>query len=205
MIADLWFDPVCPWTWLTSRWLLEVERVRQVEVRFHLMSLSVLNEGRTDVTDFYREGVERWWRPVRVLAAAELAHGTEVLRALYTAMGTRIHLHDEPYGEALYRHSLEDAGLPARLADAAESTEYDEAVRASHRAAALKPADAELGAPTLHVPGPDGQSVALFGPVVSPTPRGAEAGRLWDGAMLMATTPGFYELRRGRDVDPIVC
>ncbi|MGH3094854.1 MAG: DsbA family protein [Streptosporangiales bacterium] len=204
MIADLWFDPVCPWTWLTSRWLLEVERVRQVEVRFHLMSLSVLNEGRADVTDFYREGVERWWRPVRVLAAAERAHGNEVLRPLYTAIGTRLHVHDEPYGQDLYRHSLEEAGLPTELAEAAESTEYDDAVRTSHRAAAIKAADADLGSPTIHVPGPDGTSVALFGPVVSPTPQGTEAGRLWDGAMLMATTPGFYEVKRGRDVDPIV-
>lgn len=201
--VDFWFDPVCPWTWLTSRWILEVERVRPIEVRFHVMSLSVLNEGRTDVAEFYQSGVRRWWGPVRVLIAAEQAGGNDVLRPLYTALGTRIHLEDQTYGKQLYESALSDVGLDPDLADAARDESYDDAVRASHRRAALTDGDAELGSPTLHLPGPGADPVAVFGPVVTPTPRAAQAGRLWDAVTIAATIPGFNELKTGRDRTPV--
>lgn len=203
MIADMWVDPVCPWTWLTTRWIVQVERVRDVEVRFHVMSLSVLNEGRTDVPEFYQQGVARWWGPVRVLVAAEQGHGSEVVRPLYDALASRIHREDQPYAAPLYRAALEEVALPLELADAAGTTEYDDELRASHHEAALKSADAELGSPVIHLPGPDG-TTAVFGPVVSPAPTGEDAGRLWDATLLAVRTPGFYELKRARDVDPIV-
>jgi hypothetical protein len=199
---DFWFDPVCPWTWLTSRWLLEVEQVRPIEVCFHLMSLSVLNEGRTDVTEFYQRGVRRWWGPVRVMTAAERAAGAGVLRPLYTALGTRIHLGGQPYSKELYEAALTEVGLDPALATAARDSRYDDAVRASHRAAALTDGDGELGSPTLHLPGPDGAPVAVFGPVVTPMPRGEAAGRLWDATAIAATIPGFNELKTGRDRTP---
>jgi protein-disulfide isomerase-like protein with CxxC motif len=201
--ADMWFDPKCPWAWIASRWLLEVERVRDVRVRFHVMSLAMLNDGREGLDEWYREWLSDTWGPVRVAMAAAQAHGEEVLGDLYTALGTRIHLEKMPIGPPLYAAALEEAGLPAALADAATSTAYDEALRASQHAG-LDPVGEDLVTPAIHVTGTDGRSQAFFGPVVSPIPRGEEAGRLWDGVLLVAGTDGFFELKRARTRSPIV-
>ncbi|MFC7548824.1 disulfide bond formation protein DsbA [Plantactinospora sp. GCM10030261] len=198
--VDMWFDPICPWAWLTSRWLLEVERVRPVEVAFHVMSLSVLNEGR-DLSEDYRKLMDTGWAPVRICVAAEQRYGPRVLRDLYTALGTRIHPAGEERGTALYAAALADAGLDPDLVKAAVSTEYDDALRASHNAG-MKPVGTDVGTPVIHAPGPAGKPVAFFGPVVTPAPRGAEAGRLWDGVLMVSGTPGFFELKRSRDLEP---
>jgi protein-disulfide isomerase-like protein with CxxC motif len=198
--VDLWFDPMCPWAWLTSRWLLEVERVRDIEIRFHVMSLSMLNE-RRDVDERYREAMGRGWGPVRVCIAAEQKYGSQVLRDLYTALGTRIHLRKEELGPSLCAAALADVGLDPSLADAVTSTLYDEALRASHDAG-MKPVGLDVGTPTIHTSGPDGRPIAFFGPVVTPAPKGEAAGLLWDGVVLVAGTPGFYELKRTRDQHP---
>lgn len=200
--ADMWFDPRCPWAWNASRWLLEVERVRPVRVRFHVMSLSVLNDGRDDLEQWYREWLEPGMGPVRVAVAAERKAGTEVLRDLYTALGTRIHHDRAPIGRELYEAALREVGLPVDLADAAEQTEYDEALLASHHAG-LEPVGEDLGTPTIHVTAPAGRRTAFFGPVVAPIPRGEDAGRLWDGVVLVAGTDGFFELKRARTRPPI--
>jgi 2-hydroxychromene-2-carboxylate isomerase len=200
--ADMWFDPRCPWAWITSRWLLEVERVRPVDVRFHVMSLSVLNENRTDLPEKYRAGLEKGWGPVRVAIAAEQKYGNAVLRDLYTALGTRIHLQQREPDRDLYVDALTEAGLDTALADAAESTEYDAALRASHNAG-MAPVGLDVGTPVIHAPGPhEGEQIAFFGPVVTPAPKGEAAGRLWDGVLLVAGTPGFYEIKRTRDAKP---
>lgn len=196
----MWFDPMCPWAWITSRWLLEVERVRPVEVRFRVMSLSMLNEGR-ELPPEYAALLAAGWGPVRVCVAAAQSHGDQVLRALYTAYGTRIHLGKEEIGPALHLGALADAGLPPELADAADTDAYDERLRASHDAG-MRPVGLDVGTPTIHTTGPDGQPVAFFGPVVTPAPKGEAAGRLWDGVVLVAATPGFYELKRTRDEGP---
>ncbi|MGY3520427.1 mycothiol-dependent nitroreductase Rv2466c family protein [Micromonospora sp. PTRAS2] len=196
----MWFDPICPWAWVTSRWLLEVEQVRDVDVRFHVMSLSVLNEGR-DVPEQYQQLMQAGWGPVRVCVAVQQQHGPDAVRALYTALGTRIHLGKEELGRDLYVAALADAGLGPELADAAGSTDYDEALRASHEAG-MRPVGQDVGTPVIHAPGPDGSLVAFFGPVVTPRPKGEAAGRLWDGVLLVAGTPGFYELKRSREVGP---
>jgi 2-hydroxychromene-2-carboxylate isomerase len=200
--VDMWFDPLCPWAWLTSRWLLEVEQVRPLDVRFRVMSLSVLNEDR-DLDPDYRRLMDRGWGGVRVCVAAARRYGPEVLRGLYTALGTRIHLRGQEMGPELLAAALADAGLDPALAAVAGSTEYDEELRASHEAG-MRPVGTDVGTPVIHAPGPiAGETVAFFGPVVTPAPKGEAAGRLWDGVLLVAGTPGFYELKRTRTLGPI--
>jgi 2-hydroxychromene-2-carboxylate isomerase len=199
--VDMWFDPVCPWAWLTSRWLLEVEKVRPLDIRFNVMSLAVLNGGR-DLPENYQRFMDRAWGPVRVCMAAAESAGPQVLRNLYTALGTRIHLRKYELDERLYTEALAEAGLDTALADAAGSDVWDDALRASHDAG-MKPVGLKVGTPVIHAPGPAGETVAFFGPVVTPSPKGEAAGRLWDGVLLVGATPGFYELKRSREVGPI--
>lgn len=194
--ADFWFDPTCPWAWMTSRWMTEVEKVRDVDVRWHVMSLAVLNEGR-DVSAGYRALVDRAWGPVRVIIAAQQAHGDEVVKKLYDAMGTRIH----PGGrgkdlDAVIVESLAEVGLPAELAEAAHTDAHDEALRASHQGAMDLVGD-EVGTPVVAING-----TGFFGPVMTPAPKGEEAGKLWDGFVLITEVPGFYELKRTRTAGP---
>ena len=195
--VDFWFDPICPWAWITSRWMLEVQQVRPVQTVWHVMSLAVLNENKEDMSDRYRELMQSAWGPVRVLIAAEQAHGPEVLGPLYTALGTRLHLEKAPRDRETIVAALAEAGLPASLADATDSTEYDEAVRASH-AEGIDRVGYEVGTPVISVNG-----ASVFGPVISPIPRGEAAGKLWDGVLLVMGTDGFFELKRSRTRDPI--
>ncbi len=193
---QFWFDPVCPWAWMTSRWMGEVEKVREVEVTWHIMSLSVLNEGR-ELPEDYQSMMAQAWLPVRVVVAAREKHGQDVVKPLYDAIGTRVH----PGGEQDYRvavvGALAEVGLPPELIEAGEDTAFDEALRASHEAGISKVGQ-EVGTPVVAV-----GDIGFFGPVVTPAPKGEDAGRLWDGVLAVASTPGFYELKRTRDEGPI--
>jgi 2-hydroxychromene-2-carboxylate isomerase len=195
--VDFWFDPICPWAWIASRWIGEVQQVRPVTVTWHVMSLSVLNENKDDLPEQYRELLQTGWGPVRVLIAAEQAHGPEVLGPLYTALGNRFHLDKAPRDRETITAALAEAGLPASLADAMDSTEYDPALRASHEEG-IRRVGYEVGTPIITVNG-----TSVFGPVVSPIPRGEAAARLWDGVLLLSAADGFFELKRSRTRDPI--
>lgn len=195
-IVDFWFDPICPWAWIASRWIIEAAAVRNLEVRWHVMSLAVLNEGR-DLPEQYGELMRRAWGPVRMSIAAQRQFGDGVLGDLYTALGIRIHLQKAALDEALLEAVLAAVGLPPQLIEATTSTEYDDELRASHRAG-IDLVGQDVGTPVIAVEG-----TAFFGPVVTPIPRGEDAGRLWDGVRLVAGTPGFYELKRTRDQPPI--
>lgn len=195
-VADLWFDPICPWAWIASRWMLEVEQVRDVTVRWHVMSLSYLNEGR-DLPEGYQRLMDESWGPVRVVVAAVAGHGDEVALPLYTALGTRFHHEKLPKDRATVAAALAEAGLPEDLADEMDNADWDEALKASHRVG-MDQVGFDVGTPVISVEG-----VAFFGPVVSPVPRGEAAGRLWDGVRLVAGTDGFFELKRSRSRDPI--
>lgn len=194
--VDLWVDPICPWAWITSRWLLEAQTVRDIDVRFHTMSLAVLNEGR-DLSEEYVELMTRAWGPVRVMIALEERYGNEQLEPFYSAFGARYHVGAER--EVILDTAiaaLHDAGLDESIADAAVGGEYDDLVRRSHLAG-MGPVGFDVGTPVIHV-----EQVAFFGPVVTPAPRGEAAGRLWDGVLAVAGTPGFYELKRTRSEGP---
>ena len=194
--ADFWFDPLCPWAWLASRWILEAGQVRSFGVRWHVMSLAYLNADKEGLSEEYRRFLAEAWGPVRVCIAAEQTHGNEVLLPLYTAMGKRFHLEGRPKDRATIEEALAEAGLPTALADAADTDEFDKALIASHHEG-MDQVGYEVGTPVISVNG-----VAFFGPVVTPAPKGEAAGKLWDGVLAVAGTDGFFELKRSRTRDP---
>ncbi|MET7988206.1 DsbA family protein [Streptomyces sp. NPDC005281] len=203
--VDFWFDPLCPWAWMTSRWVLEVEKARDIEVRWHIMSLAVLNEPKLDeLSDHYREMLATTaWQSVRVVTAAWQKHGDDVLGPLYTALGTRFHNDGAGPTKEAIAGALEEVGLPADLIDYAdqEDFEFDAELRASHKEGIDKVGE-EVGTPVIAVPGSDGRQLAFFGPVVTPTPKGEDAAKLWDGTLMVASVPGFYEIKRTRTAGP---
>jgi hypothetical protein len=196
--ADFWFDPLCPWAWITSRWMLEVEQVRPVKTRWHVMSLAYLNlvqhEGE-GFSDAHRDRLEKAWGPIRVCAAAAAERGDDILLPIYTAIGTRFHDEQRRGAEAL-AEAVDELGLPTSVLEAALSTEYDDVIRSSHQRG-MDLVGLDVGTPIISAEGN-----AFFGPVVTPIPRGEAAGRLWDGVLAVTGTDGFFELKRTRDRKP---
>jgi len=197
--VQFWFDPVCPWAWITSRWILEVQKVRPVQPDWRIMSLAYLNltqhEGK-DLSEDYLERMGRAWGPIRVCAAAAQHSGPGVLGPLYTALGTRFHVQRRREDPTVITEALAEAGLPEDLASAAKSTEFDEEIKRSHHEA-FDDVGTDVGTPVIRIRGR-----AIFGPVITPAPKGEAAGRLWDGLVLVTEADGFFELKRTRDRKP---
>jgi predicted DsbA family dithiol-disulfide isomerase len=196
-VADFWFDPICPWAWMTSRWMGEVEQVRPVTARWHVMSLAVLNEGR-DLPEDYRAMMDKAWGPARLVNAARELHGEDVVKPLYDALGTRYHPGGRDIDDvSVFTEALAEVGLPEELVRYTTSDELDDSLRASHREGITKVGE-DVGTPVVAF-----NDVAFFGPVITPAPKGEEAGRLWDGCVLVAGVPGFFELKRTRTQGPV--
>ncbi|WP_017934788.1 DsbA family protein [Nocardioides sp. Iso805N] len=192
--AEFWFDPMCPFAWITSRWILEVEKVRDVKVTWRIMSLAYLNQDK-DIPDSYRELLADAWQPVRVCMAVNEKFGQEKLAELYTALGTRRHVEKKDFTREVIQDALASVDLPVELADAMDDTSYDEAIKASHHLG-MDQVGNEVGTPTIAMNGS-----AFFGPVIAKAPKGEEAGKLWDGFQLVTAYPYVYELKRARTHD----
>jgi protein-disulfide isomerase-like protein with CxxC motif len=189
--ADFWFDPACPFAWITSRWILEVEKVRDIKVTWHIMSLAYLNQDK-DIPEDYRAFLSTAWQPVRVCMAVDEQFGQEKLAEIYTALGTRRHVEKKDLTREVIEDALASVGLPTSLADAMDDASYDEAIKKSHHLG-MDQVGNEVGTPTIAF---EGQ--AFFGPVISKAPKGEAAGRLWDGFVLVTEYPYVYELKRAR-------
>ena len=194
--VDFWFDATCPWAWMASRWILEVEKVRDIDLTFHVMSLSVLNEGR-DLPDDYRANMDAAWVPARASLLVEQRHGSDKLAEFYTEPGTRFHPGGEERSVETVRRALAAVGADEDIIDVAQTDAVDEDLRRSHHEG-MDPVGDEVGTPVIRVNG-----MSLFGPVISPAPKGEEAGELFDGFVKVTAYPGFFELKRSRDVGPI--
>lgn len=193
--VDFWFDPSCPWAWMTSRWIDEVTPTRNLDVTWHIMSLAVLNEDN-DVDESYRAFFPRALRYTRLVTAVQQLHGQEYVKPLYDALGTQIHPGGSKDVETVIANALATIELPADLARYADSDEFDAPMRESHFDG-IGRVGQDVGTPVIAI-----GDVAFFGPVISPAPKGEAALSLWDGIVAVAAYDGFFELKRSRTRDP---
>lgn len=195
--ATFWFDPACPWAWLTSRWIKEVQTQRDLTVSWKVMSLGLLNKDREGIDESYRQRCIDALGPVRILTKASLENGPDILDDLYTTIGALRHVEGNTDMTDVMTQTLAKHNLPAEWLDYATSEDVDTELAASHNDA-LTRVGQDVGTPVIAI-----GDTAFFGPVVSPAPKGEEAAKLWDGIVTAASYPGFFELKRSRTVGPI--
>ena len=200
-IVDFYWDPVCPWCWITSRWMIDVGHQKQIRVNWKLFSLKIINAER-DIPEPYKTLHEMGLKALRVAAAVRKSYGNDGLAHIYTLMGT-YHHHDEEdidTPEDLEK-ILQIGGYPTRLANAATDPAWDNLIRADMDQALAK-VGKDVGVPLIVLDGGDGPG--FFGPVCSPAPTGKAAVALWDAIIIAGRTPGFYELKRTRETEPLL-
>lgn len=185
MIVDFWLDPSCPLTWVTAQWIRAVAQDRPIDVRWHVMSLSILNEERDDDPENDPDGY--LWIPARIAAAVQVEHGSEAVGRFHAAIQDAS---DYDFGAA-----LAGCGLPAELAAAGTATTYDAALRASHGEGMRLIGRGDVGTPIVAVPATDGERAAFFGPVLAELPDQAQCLRVWDALLLLAGVPLFREIK----------
>ncbi|MCZ6874197.1 MAG: DsbA family protein [bacterium] len=198
--VEFYWDAVCPWCWITSRWMEEVAQQKSIHVNWKFFSLKKINEGR-DMPERFRISHAIGLRALRVAAAVREAHGNEAVRKLYTAMGTRRHHDQEDIGttEAL-QDILQSCDLPQDLAAAADNESWDQVIEADMTQAKAKAGDG-VGVPLVVLD--NGAGPGFFGPVFSPAPTGEAAVQMWDAMVTAGRMPGFYEFKRTRETGPI--
>jgi hypothetical protein len=194
--AEFWFDPVCPWAFITSRWILEVEKVRDIEISWNIFSLPHLNKDR-EMPERYKTIFANSWSSARVIKAVENQYGKEKTLRLYTAISTRIHVKKESVSQDLLNDALNEIGVDSKYALEMNNSDWDKEIIQSHERGIELVGD-DVGTPIIAING-----IGFFGPVISPAPKGEEAGKLWDGVVLAASYPGFFEIKRSRTVGPI--
>lgn len=195
--VEMWFDTLCPWAWMTSRWLTEVAKVRDISIQWNVMSLFYLNESRSHISAEYLANAKNALGPLRIIVAAEKLYGNQVAGDLYTAFGEEIHLNKMKFSPELNAKVLSKFSFPDDLLQSADDSSLDELVLVSHKEGMSRVGE-EVGTPIVSIDG-----VSFFGPVISPAPKGEEAGKLFDGAFAVASYPGFFEMKRTRTVGPI--
>ena len=195
--VEMWFDTLCPWAWMTSRWLVEVEKVRDISITWNPMSLYFLNKGRESISAEYLDYAEKALGPLRVITAAEALYGEKIKGDLYTAFGNEIHLNKQKISEELTATVLSKFSFSEDLMKYSQDETLDEKIMESHKRGISKVGE-DVGTPIISV-----GEVAFFGPVISPAPKGEEAGKLFDGVVGVASYPGFFEIKRTRTVKPI--
>ena len=198
--VDFYWDPVCPWCWITSRWMIDVGRQKRIHVNWKLFSLRLINKDR-DISERYVILHEMGLEALRVAAAVGKDFGNDGIGEIYTAMGARYHHDEADIGDSEeLEEILKTCGFPTTLAAAAKDESLDEVIQADMDQAIAK-AGTDVGVPQIVLDG--GQGPGFFGPVFSPAPTGEDAVKLWDALIVTGCTPGFFELKRTREVGPV--
>ena len=198
--VEFYWDMVCPWCWITSRWMEDVSRQKNIHINWKFFSLKKINEGR-DIPERFRTSHAIGLRALRVAAAVRQDYGNDAVGKLYTVMGSRRHHDQQDIGtQEMLEELLDLCGLPQTLAAAADDESWDQVIEADMEQAKAKAGDG-VGVPLIVLDG--GEGPGFFGPVLSPAPVGEAAVQMWDAMVTVGRMPGFYEFKRTRETGPV--